>query len=485
MRKQTRRSLSYSYAGGRKRRFSPLALVGISVPLVLALIAGIVFVLPHMGSHAAAANGDCTLVVPANPLSAQGLATPYQLVATNRNNGPCNEANANQSAFVQAAVFDPNTSSISVYNPLVVDQGTKPAAAPVVPKFAANAVVGIWFGFNGNNLTLRGMNGSLQGGRCVNGVQGSIFGQFAYCNAPAFFRAANAAIAAGRLTPPQLGKAKDGLTCPTVRDFSVVDQDQSDNVTASYLVNRNGRTAQMTAANQAALPNTQVLTNGSDNGLLDYFIDPALGCTPWMVPDLANPGHMANALPLDELQAAAHQAAPVALIPNFDPMVVANGNLNLNKVNAYRLGVDQPPVQNAGVSSTKTYCQNLLAVAPSRLQLDARLTKFQNSPDPAAGNSLFTFLAQRFVFTYEADGLNCMKRLNQPDPVTLKMGNNGVTIDATINGTTIVQPVNCSVNGNLLLGCSGSTTINGQSCSVAFDRNARQVNITCPAAQGQ
>lgn len=485
MRKQTRRSLSYSYAGGRKRRFSPLALVGISVPLVLALIAGIVFVLPHMGSHAAAANGDCTLVVPANPLSAQGLATPYQLVATNRNNGPCNEANANQSAFVQAAVFDPNTSSISVYNPLVVDQGTKPAAAPVVPKFAANAVVGIWFGFNGNNLTLSGMNGSLQGGRCVNGVQGSIFGQFAYCNAPAFFRAANAAIAAGRLTPPQLGKAKDGLTCPTVRDFSVVDQDQSDNVTASYLVNRNGRTAQMTAANQAALPNTQVLTNGSDNGLLDYFIDPALGCTPWMVPDLANPGHMANALPLDELQAAAHQAAPVALIPNFDPMVVANGNLNLNKVNAYRLGVDQPPVQNAGVSSTKTYCQNLLAVAPSRLQLDARLTKFQNSPDPAAGNSLFTFLAQRFVFTYEADGLNCMKRLNQPDPVTLKMGNNGVTIDATINGTTIVQPVNCSVNGNLLLGCSGSTTINGQSCSVAFDRNARQVNITCPAAQGQ
>lgn len=485
MRKQTRRSLSYSYAGGRKRRFSPLALVGISVPLVLALIAGIVFVLPHMGSHAAAANGDCTLVVPANPLSAQGLATPYQLVATNRNNGPCNEANANQSAFVQAAVFDPNTSSISVYNPLVVDQGTKPVAAPVVPKFAANAVVGIWFGFNGNNLTLRGMNGSLQGGRCVNGVQGSIFGQFAYCNAPAFFQAANAAIAAGRLTPPQLGKAKDGLTCPTVRDFSVVDQDQSDNVTASYLVNGNGRTAQMTAANQAALPNTQVLTNGSDNGLLDYFIDPALGCTPWMVPDLANPGHMANALPLDELQAAAHQAAPVALIPNFDPMVVANGNLNLNKVNAYRLGVDQPPVQNAGVSSTKTYCQNLLAVGPSRLQLDARLTKFQNSPVPAAGNSLFTFLAQRFVFTYEADGLNCMKRLNQPDPVTLKKDNNGVAIDATINGATIVQPVNCSVNGNLLLGCSGSTTINGQSCSVAFDRNARQVNITCPAAQGQ
>ena len=51
---------------------------------------------------------------------------------------------------------------------------------------------------------------------------------------------------------------------------------------------------------------------------------------------------MTTALPLDELQAAARQSAPVALIPNFDPMVVVNGNLNLNKNNAYRLGVDQP-----------------------------------------------------------------------------------------------------------------------------------------------
>ena len=60
MRKKVRRTLSYT--GGReKRRFSPLALVGISVPVVLALIAGVVFVLPHIGSHAAAAvNGDCT-----------------------------------------------------------------------------------------------------------------------------------------------------------------------------------------------------------------------------------------------------------------------------------------------------------------------------------------------------------------------------------------------------------------------------------------
>src|SRR5579883_1814988 len=134
----------------RRRRFSPLALVGIAVSLAVALVGAVVFLLPHIGTHAAdAVNGNCTLRVPAHPLSAQGLATPYQLSATDDDNGPCNEANVAQAAFVQAAVIDPATGQISVYNPLVIDKGTKPAVAPVVPKLPAHAVVGIWFGFNG------------------------------------------------------------------------------------------------------------------------------------------------------------------------------------------------------------------------------------------------------------------------------------------------------------------------------------------------
>ena len=82
---------------------------------------------------AAAPNPDCTLIVPENPLTATGLATPYKLVATDPNGGPCNEANTAQSAFVEAAVFNPANSTISVYHPLVIDNGTKPAVAPVVP----------------------------------------------------------------------------------------------------------------------------------------------------------------------------------------------------------------------------------------------------------------------------------------------------------------------------------------------------------------
>ena len=188
------------------------------------------------------------------PSYAQGLATPYQLVATDRNNGPCNEANANQSAFVQGAVIDPATGKDQCLRPLVIDKGTQPAVAPVVPQLPAGAIVGLWFGFNGDNLTLKSSGNSLQDGKCVNGVRGSIFTQFAYCNAPAFFAAANQAIQAGKVTPPALGTAKDGQTCPTVRDFSVVDQDQSDNVTTGYLTTKNGQVAQLTNANKGQLP---------------------------------------------------------------------------------------------------------------------------------------------------------------------------------------------------------------------------------------
>src|SRR5579883_2101920 len=218
-------------ASRRRGRLSPLMLIGMSVPLVLAIIATAVFVLPRLGSHAAAVNMDCTLLVPANPLTAQGLATPYQLSATNPANGPCNEANANQSAFVQGVIYDPATGAFSVYNPLVIDQGTQPAVAPTMPTLPQGAVVGLWFGFNGNNLRLKGATRTtLRQGRCVNGLPGSVFGQFAYCNAPAFFADANQGIAAGKVQVPALQMAKDGKPCPTVRDFSVVDQDQSDNV---------------------------------------------------------------------------------------------------------------------------------------------------------------------------------------------------------------------------------------------------------------
>lgn len=341
----------------------------------------------------AVTNQDCTIIVPTHPLTARGLATPYRLMATDRAAGPCNETNSNQSAFVQATIIDPATGKLSVYNPLVIDNNSTPAVPPVVPDLPANAVVGIWFGFNGNALLQRSSDPT-----CVNGLPGSPFGQVSYCNAPAFFAAAHDAINRGKLTIPALGKGKDGRPCPTVRDFGVVDQDQSDNVTATYLTTPDGRTAQDTAAASARIAQLGTgsarFGNGSDNRLLDRFIDPALGCTPFTAPDLANGGAPVTSQALNELQAAAHQAPPVALVPMNDPMTQDNGQPSVAKTNAYRAGVDQPPLDTlTALGNGAKYCDSLLAIAPDRLRRDKLFTRTAPSPDPAMG--LFDFLVAR------------------------------------------------------------------------------------------
>jgi hypothetical protein len=442
-----------------RRRTSPLVLIGVVVTLLIVAGGVTTFALiKNLQSHAASANVNCTLIIPNNPLTAQGLATPYQLVATDPAAGACNEANPNQSAFVQADILNPATGQISAYEPLVIDQGTTPAAPTVVPTLPANAVVGIWFGFNATNLTLqknaqtRGHAGRLnarmamQGGRngnCVNGLGNSVFGQFAYCNAVNFFKAANQAIAAGLLTVPALGTTSTGQPCPSTESFQIIDMDQSDNVQTEYLANGNGQTAQFSAANQAAIAGATTLANPSDNALLSRFVDPALGCTAWAVPDLVNPGTTTATYGTDALQAMAGQQAPVALVPAGDEMVLVNGNPSLTKTNLYRAGADEPPAASltgtaATDANTTTYCQNTISQQLPFLQTNMTLFSNQASPDGGAtANSLFTFLANRLNATLGAGGLNCTGLLNIQNPVTLTTDGNGVVTAATITLTPL------------------------------------------------
>jgi hypothetical protein len=377
-------------------------------------------------------NPNCTLLVPANALTAQGLATPFQLVATDPAQGPCNESNTAQSAFVQGAIFDPATGAISVYNPLVIDKGDHPLVTPVAPTLPAGAIVALWFGFNGNNLLLQSASSdSVADAHCVNGTNGSIFGQYSYCNAPAFFAAANAAVANGQLKVPPLATANDGKPCPTVRDFFVVDQDQSDNVTTLYLVSPHGHIAQATAANKAAHPSATPLGNPSDNRLDAVFVEPAIGCKPWTAPDLADKGALVPALPLNELQARNFQQTPVATVPAGDPMVLVNGNMSLNKTNLYREGVNQPHADSYSDVDTARYCRQLLRIAPQRMLANQKALAAFKSPDPNAANSLFTFLTQRFTATFQL--LECGTLTNVADPVSVTLDGNGVAVSATIN----------------------------------------------------
>src|SRR5215470_8500510 len=285
----------------------------------------------------AAASTNCTLAVPANPLTAQGLAAPWVL------GDGCTWANgATEGAFVEATILAPN-GQVQIYDPLVITQGTQPAVAPAPPTIAAGSQVIISLGFNGNALALVGQ-GAAQG-NCIDAFGNSLINQTPQCNAGAFYRLANAEIARGTLKVPAVGTAKDGQPCPTTRDFSVIDQDQSDNVVARYLFDPNtGQTAQATAANQANMAQAVAQTNGSDEGLIVGFVDPALGCTPWMAPNPTNPAGMSASQALNELMARQDQRGTVALLPVNDPQLLVGGQFSLAKTNLYRFETDQRPL---------------------------------------------------------------------------------------------------------------------------------------------
>ena len=387
----------------------------------------------------AADSTNCTVTVPARPLTARGLASPWVL------GDGCTWANGGtEGVFIDATILAPN-GTITVYNPLVINQGTTPAVAPTPPAVARGSQVILSVGYNGGALALVG-RGARQG-NCLDAFGNSLIDQTPQCNAINFYRMANAEIRRGLLKIPAIGTGKDGQACQTTRDFALIDQDQSDNAVASYLFDpATGKSAQATAANVAAMPNATVEANGSDNGLLDKFVDPALGCTPFTAPNPTNPAGSSASQALNELSARQNQKGTIALLPVNNPQLLVGGQFSLGKTNMYRAETDMPLLarntnldRNAG-----QYCQDMINIATPRLKLDAPMETGTASPVPDLGNNLATFLAARLSGSF--DNLNC-KNYGLTNPVTLTTDDNGVATAATFDTTPQKASIN-TVGGN-------------------------------------
>jgi hypothetical protein len=441
----------------------------LAVPMALGLALGVVVaesggtttkldVAPAAASATPAAtqnagpNADCELIVPVRPLTATGLATPYQLTGPGGQDpaaSGCTQANPNLQAFVQATILDPATGRLWVYEPLVITAGTTPAVAPVRPRLPKDAVVNLMFGFNGNNLQLTATGpGTLAaanaGAKCVNGLGDSLFGQVAYCNSVPFYAAADRAIKAGKLRIPKTGRSpRTGQPCPTTRSFQLVDQDPSDNVTTRYLLTATGQTAQDSAANAALLSGATPIANGSDNTLLDSFVLPALGCHAFTAPDLSDAGRPGTSQTLDELSAAGRQRAPIALVPENDPMTMVNGAVSAPKTNLYRLGVGQPLVVggpdqpfgdvNAGGQQADTpanFCASMINLQTAFIAANTERFSARPSPVPATGSNLFTFLAARLSASFTNLGCQAFGLRN---PVSVDLDAHGMAVAAAFS----------------------------------------------------
>jgi hypothetical protein len=448
--------------------------VTLAIPLAIALVLGIVIAVSDKLSTTAspaafgaspsasasdpsststatttAANVNCDIVVPANPLTAKGLATPYVLTGPDGmspEQSGCTMANAAAlGAFVQATILNTQTGKLYVYDPLVITQGTTSAVAPAVPVLPRHYVATIDFGFNGTDLTQVGATRhTLRNANCVNGQGGADFGQVSFCNGTNFFNEAFLLEREGKLRVPSEGtsskivasggKLGTGQDCPVIRNFDMVDQDPSDNVTTAYLLNpATGQTAQDTTSNAGNIAGSTLLLNGSDNTLLDTFMDPTLGCTPFQAPDLANNGQPTSSQAMDELLAAKNEPSIPALVPENDEMTLdSQGDVDSAKTNQYRAEVGQPPVDwvNDKFDSPAMYCQNMLNIQVPFLAANQALLATGQSPVTAVGDNLFTFLANRLSMSFT--NLNC-QNFGLTDPVTVTLDGNGVGVAATFN----------------------------------------------------
>jgi hypothetical protein len=173
--------------------------------------------------------------------------------------------------------------------------------------------------------------------------------------------------------------------------------------------------------------------NGSDNALIDDFLDPALGCTTFEAPDLGNHGAMTTSQALDELFAARNEPKNAALIPENDGMVLdRGGSIDLAKTNLYRSEIGQPLVsrQNQASSSPQMFCQNLINIQGAFVAANQTLLATQPSPVPTAGDSLYTFLASRLASSF--DNLNC-QNFGLHNPVAMVTNGAGAVDQATVN----------------------------------------------------
>jgi len=377
---------------------------------------------------------DCILEVPDDPLNT-GLFKTWYISTKEGSDITCSQLVPQTASFVEATIFNIPTKSFYIYNPLVLDKGTT-SILPILPANITNDdIVVLHFGTNSNSLSLISQphncltcKPSLVEANCVQGINNSNFGQFSYCNAENFFNTVNQ-----NCNIPLVDKTILGDECPTVRSFTIVDQDQSDNVVTQYILTDNDIVAQDTPENRLFLESKnetlKFIQNGSDERIL-ILVSNAIGCKPLTAPDFINKNILKSSLVLNELQSK-FNSKDTGLIPSNNPMVLVDNLPSLEKINAYRIGVNQPIITSLDEASTLPYCINMDKFALPFFYKYQSLLESAISPNDDTANNLLNFLAFRFVNSWTI--LNCTQLTNFSSRLIVYFGENNVVISNNLN----------------------------------------------------
>jgi hypothetical protein len=206
-------------------------------------------------------------------------------------------------------------------------------------------------------------------------------------------------------------------------------------VTTTYLLNPlTGQTAQNSSTSRAYVAGATLLHTNSANAVLDQYVDPILGCTPFEAPDLSNANVPTFSEALDEIAAGAHQPKTAALVPENDKVVTDHGESDPAKTDLYRQELGQPLIsgQSDKTSDPAMYCQNLVDIQTPFLAANRKLLATGQSPVTATADDLLTFLANDLSASFTT--LGC-QQFHLTNPVTLKRDSAGGAIAATFDTT--------------------------------------------------
>jgi hypothetical protein len=207
------------------------------------------------------------------------------------------------------------------------------------------------------------------------------------------------------------GDLGTGRSCPVISNFEVAGLDPGESVTTTYLLNPlTGQTAQDNTTYRGYIAGATLLHGNSANAVLDQYVDPILGCTPFEAPDLSNANVPNFSEALDEIAAGAHQPKAAALVPENDKAI------------------------SGSQSDPAMYCQNLVDIQTPFLAANQKLLATGQSPVTATADNLLTFLANDLSASFTS--LGC-QQFHLTNPVTLKRNSGGVAIAATFD--TAVQ----------------------------------------------
>ena len=162
--------------------------------------------------------------------------------------------------------------------------------------------------------------------------------------------------------------------------------------------------------------------------------------------DPTSPAGSDDSLALNALSAAQDQGNTKALLPVNDPQLLVAGQFSIGKTNAYRVEADQPllPAGTDKNQNAATYCQNMVNIAPAKLQGDSAKEVGITSPVPATGNNLANFLGARLSASFT--NLTC-GNFGLTNPVALQLDGAGVAIGATFTTTQQTAKVTATTTG--------------------------------------